>query len=58
MIVSVRQWVPSTARFLNGFLTERNQDLVVKEPQPSVGFFESWQKMWEHQTALVVRKDD
>ena len=58
MIVSVRQWVPQKARLLVGFRTESSRGANAQEPKPSVGFFESWQKMWEHQTDLVVRNND
>jgi hypothetical protein len=58
MIVSVRQWVPLKARLLVGFLEESNRVTAAKVSKTSVGFLESWQKMWEHQTDLVVRNDD
>ncbi len=58
MIVSVRQWMPIKARLLVGFREESNRRAAAKDSKPSEGLFESWQKMWEHQTDLVVRNDD
>ena len=58
MIVSVRHWVPNTARILDVFLTGAKREAAATKTQPKPGFFESWQKMWEYQTSLVVRDDD